>query len=180
MDTVRRIANNTGVLLVSQVVSCLLGFLYIMYTARYLKAEGFGTLSFALALGGIFAVFADFGLTSLTVREVARDKLLASKYLANVNVMKIVLAGITIGLIALVVNLVGYPEKVVRVVYLITSSIILTAFTRTFYSIFQAFEKMWCQALGQTINSVLMLFGAMFAIKSGFTIFGFFLKNALF
>ena len=45
-----------------------------MYTARYLGAEGFGILSFALAFTGIFGVFADLGLRQLTVRAVARDK----------------------------------------------------------------------------------------------------------
>jgi len=37
--------------------------------------------SFALAFTGIFGVFADVGLRQLTVREVARDKSLAGKYL---------------------------------------------------------------------------------------------------
>ena len=56
-----------------------------MYTARYLGAEGFGILSFALAFTGIFGVFTNLGLSTLTVREVARDKSLASKYLGNCN-----------------------------------------------------------------------------------------------
>jgi len=72
-----------------------------MYTARYLGAEGFGILSFALAFTGIFGVFSDLGLSTLTVREVACDKTLASKYLGNIAVMKIILVVITFGLIAL-------------------------------------------------------------------------------
>ena len=80
MNTVQRIAKNTGVLLASQIVSYVLGFFFIMYTARYLGAEGFGTLSFALAFTGIFGVFADLGLSTLTVREVARDKSLVGVF----------------------------------------------------------------------------------------------------
>lgn len=77
MNTIQRIAKHTGVLLVSQIASYILGFFFVMYTARYLGAEGFGILSFALAFTGIFGVFADLGLRQLTVREVARDKTLA-------------------------------------------------------------------------------------------------------
>ena len=84
MNTVQRIAKNTGVLLASQIVSYIFGFFFVMYTARYLGAEGFGVLSFALAFTGIFGVFADLGLRQLTVREVARDKSLAGKYLGNI------------------------------------------------------------------------------------------------
>ncbi len=34
-------------------------------------------ISFALAFTGIFGVFSDLGLSTLTVREVAMDKILA-------------------------------------------------------------------------------------------------------
>jgi len=84
MNTVQRIAKNTGVLLVSQIASYILGFFFVMYTARYLGAGGFGILSFALAFTGIFGVFSDLGLSTLTVREVARDKSLARKYFGNI------------------------------------------------------------------------------------------------
>jgi len=173
MNTARRVAKNTGVLLVSQIISRLLAFFYIMYTARYLGAEGFGILSFALAFTGIFGVFTDLGLGQLTIREVARDKSLASKYLANISAMKIILVSITFGLIVLVINLLGYPKQTIMVVYLIALSIIFTAFTRIFYSIFQAFEKMEYQSLGQILNSVLMLSGVIFAIKQNFNVIGF-------
>ena len=46
----------------------------VMYTARYLGAEGFDVLSFVLAFTGIFGVFSDLGLSTLMVREVARER----------------------------------------------------------------------------------------------------------
>lgn len=173
MNTVRIVAKNTGVLFVSQIVSHILGFFYIMYTARYLGAEGFGILSFALAFAGIFGVFADLGLRNLTVREVAKEKSLAGKYLGNIVVMKIFLGVITIGLIALTINLLGYPLQTINVVYLISLSIIFNAFSGMFYSIFQAYEKMEYQSLGQILSSVLMLTGALFAISKKFDILEF-------
>lgn len=173
MNIVQRIAKNTGVLLVSQVVSYILGFFYVMYAARYLGAAGFGILSFALAFTGIFGVFTDLGLRPLTVREVARNKSLAPKYLANVSAMKIILVSITFGLIALIINLLGYPKQTIKVVYLIALSVIFTAFSGMFYSIFQAFEKMEYQSLGQILNSALMLSGVIFAIRQGFSVVGF-------
>ena len=90
MNTVQRIAKNTGVLLVSQIANYIIGFFFVMYTACYLGAKGFGILSFALAFTGIFGVFSDLGLSTLTVREVARDKSLAVKYLGNIAVMKLI------------------------------------------------------------------------------------------
>ena len=135
MSTVRRIAKNTGVLLISRVTSYAMGFLFIVCTARYLGAEGFGVLSFALAFTVIFGVFADLGLRQLTVREVARNESLARKYLGNVAVMKVILVILTFGLIALTINLLGYPELTIKVVYLIALSVIFNSFNNMFYAI---------------------------------------------
>jgi len=145
----------------------------VMYTARYLGAAGFGILSFALAFTGIFGVFSDLGLSTLTVREVARDKTLASKYLGNITVMKIILVIITFGLIALTINLLGYPEQTIKVVYLVALSVIFGAFSNMFNSIFQAYEKMEYVSVGRILSSALMLAGALFAISYGFDVVGF-------
>jgi O-antigen/teichoic acid export membrane protein len=173
MNTAQRIAKNTIVLLLSDIISKALGFFYTMYTARYLGAEGFGILSFALAFIGIFGVFADLGLSTLTVREVARDKRLASKYLGNIAVMKIILVTATFGLIALTINLLGYPKQTIKVVYLVALSIIFSAFSGMFGSIFQAYEKMEYKSIGQILSSGLLLSGALFAINQGFSVVGF-------
>jgi O-antigen/teichoic acid export membrane protein len=159
--------------MIAQVVSYLLAFFSMMYIARYLSAAGFGILSFALAFTGIFAVFGDLGLGVLTVREVARDKSLALKYVANVSLMKVILAAVTFGLIALTINLMGYPAETIQAVYLLALSVIFSAFTQMFYSIFQAFERMEFQAIGQMLNAALMLGGVILAIKLGFSIIGF-------
>jgi len=170
-------------LLLSDIVSKALGFFYVMYTARYLGAEGFGVLSFALAFTGIFGVFTDLGLQQLTVREVARDKSLAEKYLGNIAVMKLILVTFTFRLITLTINLLGYPEKTIKIVYLVALSVISNAFTQMFYSIFQAFEKMEFVSIGRVLSSSLMLFGALYAITLRFDVIGFalvyFLSNLI-
>ncbi|MFA7204482.1 MAG: oligosaccharide flippase family protein, partial [Candidatus Caldatribacteriota bacterium] len=80
MNTVQRILKNSLFLLLSNIVSKILAFFYIIYIARYLGAEGFGVFSFALAFTSIFGVLVDLGLNSLTVREIARSKSLTGKY----------------------------------------------------------------------------------------------------
>jgi len=173
MNTIQRIAKNSLVLLTSNMISKILDFFYVMYTARYLGAEGFGILSFSLAFTGIFMIFTDLGLHNLTIREVARYKSLAKKYLNNVSVMKAILVVITLVLIAIVINLLGYPKQTVKIIYLISLSIAFKSFTEMFYSIFRAFEKMEYQSLGQILNSILMLVGAFFVISQRYGIIGF-------
>jgi len=173
MNTLQRIAKNVGVKISAKIISKILGFFFIIYVARYLGVEGFGILSFALAFAGIFGVLANFGLGPLAIREVARDKSLARKYLGNIIGIKIILVIIVFGLIALTINILGYPAQTIKVVYLIALFVIFNAFTDIFNSIFQAFEKIEYVSIGMILNSGLLLLSALLAINQGFGIIGF-------
>ncbi|TFH43900.1 MAG: flippase, partial [ANME-2 cluster archaeon] len=173
MNTVRRIAKNTIVLLIAQIVTMALGFFYVMYTARYLGAEGFGVLSFGLAFTGIFSVFTDLGLSQLTVREVARNKTLASKYIGNIMTMKLFLVSITLVLIIFFINVLGYPKNTIYVVYFLSASIILNGFIQSFKSIYQAYEKMEYVSLFNILNTIFLLAGVLIAINQQFNVIAF-------
>jgi O-antigen/teichoic acid export membrane protein len=144
-----------------------------MYTARYLGPERYGIISFALAFTSIFGVFADLGLNTLTVREVARNKILAEKYLGNILLIKSVLSVTTLGIIAVAINMMGHETNAVYVVYLISISIVIATFTGVFNSLFQAFERIEYVAIGSLLSSVFMLLGAVYAINRGFGVLGF-------
>jgi len=173
MFNVQRMAKNTFVLSISQILSYLLAFFYTIAIARYLGADGFGILSFALAFAGIFGILADLGLNTLAVKEIAKDKSLAKKYLGNFIFTKIILSIFTILIIALTLNIFNFPAQTIIVVYLVTFSVIFNAFSGIFNSIFQAYEKMEYQSLGQILYSILMLIGVLLAIIYGFNIIGF-------
>jgi len=167
---IQRILKNLSVLSLARIVSMFFGFLYTVYTARYLGPANYGILAFALALNGIFGVIANFGLDPLTVREVARNKNLAGKYLANGIVLKLLFGCLTFLIVFVVVNLLGYPEITKKVVYLITIFTILGGINNLFYSIYQAFEKMEFISIGQILKSVLLLVFAIVGIKFNFDV----------
>ena len=173
MSAVRKVAKNTTVLLISQIISYILAFFYTIYTARYLGASGFGTISFALALGAILSIFTELGLSTLTVREVSRDKSLANKYIGNTIALKIILSSITLVSMVLVVSLLHYPPQIALIIYFITISFVVGAFTSIFYSIFQAYEKMEYQSIGQIINSIIMFSGILLIINYQLSIVNF-------
>lgn len=173
MGTINRIAKNTALLFASTGLSYILLFFVNMYTARYLGVEGFGNLSLAFAFTGIFVVFVDLGLSTLLVREVARDKSLADKYLGNILVIKLILSFLTFVIIVMFVNLIGYSQEVSYIIYIITVSTIIGSFNAMFYSVFQAYEKMEYQSIGAVLNSFLLFSGILTIIYYGFNIFAF-------
>jgi len=173
MRTAQRIAKNSGVSFLAQVISYILSFFFFMYTARYLGADDFGILSFALALAAILGAFSDLGLRQITTREVARDKSLAKKYLSNVVGMKIILVVIVSAGLVILVSILNYPQKTKYAVYLIGLSIVFTAFLQMFYGLFQAHEKMEFEAIGNILrNSLLLLIAILIiAVKSSVLMF---------
>jgi len=175
MSYTRNVFKNTSIIFLAQIISYILGFFITMYTARYLGTSGFGILSLALAITGIFGIFTDLGLSSLTVRDVARDKSIYDKYVFNITIIKILLAALTFGLIALLVTVVNYSPLVTTVIYLITISVIINAFTGIFNSIFQANEQMKYLSFGLIFNSAIMFIGTMTAVyyQLDITVFAF-------
>lgn len=173
MSKHQRFGKNVISLFVSQLISYSLIFFYTIYLARYLGAEGYGIISFALAFSGIFSIIADLGLNTLIVREVSRNKSLANKYLINVFLIKLVLALISFFLVILVVNVLRYPITTIFVVYFISLSLIITSIYGVFYSIFQSFEKMEYQSFGLILSSIIIFVGVMIGVKIGFGVINF-------
>jgi O-antigen/teichoic acid export membrane protein len=162
-----------GLLLLSQIIAIVFGFFYTIYMARYLGAEGFGLISFAMAFTSIFAVITDFGLNTVTTREVSRNKCLTLKYINNVILIKIILVIITLLLVIITLDIFKYPQSTLYVVYLFMLSTILSSFVQNFNSIFQSFQKMEYQALGVIVNNTILLCGTFVAIKYSFDVVGF-------
>ena len=170
MNTVKRIFKNTSILFIAQIVNYILAFFYTIYLARYLGVSDFGILTFGISFTTIMGVTADLGLSILAVREIARDKSISSSYTGNLIVIKLVLSSITMGLIALFMNLFNYPSQTIQVVYLLGLWIIFTSFTQLFYSVFQAYEKMEYQSIGTILYSVLLFSGVFYGIFNNLSI----------
>jgi len=164
VSAIHRVAKNTAVLLVSQILSFTLGFLYLTYSARYLGPENFGILSFAISFTTIFGIFADLGLSQLTVRDLSRDHILSQKYLGNIIVIKIVSSIIIFLLVFLIINLINQSSTTTIVVYIMAICVLTNSLSQIFYSIFQSYERMEYQAIGTILTSIFLLSMALLAI----------------
>ncbi|NQE54071.1 hypothetical protein C5S29_10810 [ANME-1 cluster archaeon GoMg3.2] len=146
MNTVQRITKNTAALFAAQAVTAVLGLVLSILIARTLGPFEFGKYSFALAFTAIFAIFSDLGYNTLLIREIARDKSQASKYLNNVISMRALLSLVIFALIVITINVLGYPADTKNVVYLFGVYTLLMSFANIFRVTFRAFEKMEYEA----------------------------------
>ncbi|MEK6949924.1 MAG: flippase, partial [Nanoarchaeota archaeon] len=157
MSTIKRIAKNTGIVFIGNNITKIFSFVLTIFLARYLGDKGFGVLSFAIAFTGLFAIVADMGLQRLAIREIARDREKAGKYVGNSLILKFALSIITFALIALIINLMNYPKTSVYAVYIGALILIIESLGGTFQSAFLAFEKMEYSIIPKIIRVIIRL-----------------------
>ncbi|MGH7203971.1 MAG: oligosaccharide flippase family protein, partial [Candidatus Levyibacteriota bacterium] len=141
-STKQTIIKNTFWLMGGEAISKLMIFFVTIWTARYLGVDGYGKFSFAFSFTALFSILIDFGFNTLTVREIAKDKLLAKIYIGNLLSIKILLSIISLFLTFIVIRLMGKPEDIQILVFLFMIYVIIQSFILFFQAISQAFEKM--------------------------------------
>jgi len=157
MNTVRRIANNTAVLLISQAIGKVLHFILAIFVARYLGVALFGKYAFAISFTLLFSVLADMGLNILIVREVSRDRSKASTYLGITLIIKSILALIAFIIIIVIINLMHYPSETITAVYIAAFALAFNTITSTLTTVYQAFERMEYAAIVNVLVAALRL-----------------------
>lgn len=145
---------NTFWLGIAEVVSKAPIFLLGVLVVRYLGAENYGRFSFAFAFAFLFSFLTDLGFSPLTVREVAKNKNLAGKYVGNFLALKLILSLATLIFTLLATQFwAGYSlDK--TLICLVAVFTILISFAGFLQSILQAFEKMEYLALLKIIYSI--------------------------
>jgi O-antigen/teichoic acid export membrane protein len=168
MSEVKKVAKNTSSLFIAQIISSILGVILSIFIARKIGDINFGKYSFAIAFTSFFVIFSDLGYHTLLVREVARNRDQASRYLSNIIVIRILLSIIFFVFIAILINLMGYPTDTKNIVYLIGGSAILTAFATIFNMVFRAFEKMEYDAFLNTFIMIIKVILSIFVLYLGY------------
>jgi len=107
-------------------------------------------------------------LSTVVIREVARDKSEAGKYLGNVAVIKCFLSTLAFALIFVIINLMDYPRDTTMAVYIIGLSLMMGSFSGVFRSIFHAFEQMEYDALLAVIEKIIVVSLGVFVLLSGY------------
>jgi len=168
MSTVKRLAKNTFFLLISRLITSIVGFVLLIYITRYLGEVDFGKYSFAMSFTALFEIFADIGISQLIIRELSRNKELTSEYITNIATIKLLFSVFMLILIVLIINILGYPEDTKYVVYVFGVYTVLISFMKVSMSIFQAFEKMEYIAVVDVIERISALSLTYFIFSKGY------------
>ena len=172
MSSVRAIVRNTVALAAADIISKLAVFGLSIAIARRLGSEAFGTYSFALAFAFFFGLAADFGISKLLIRQIARNRETASQYLGNAVPLKIILTIGAYAIFAIVVWGIGYPPETGAILLIFGASLLGDTIAHTFRAVFFAFERMEYEAIIRALEKIAAFGLSGLAIALGYGIIG--------
>ena len=142
MSTVRRIARNTGIIIVGDIVFKLISLVVTIYLARYLGTAGFGKYNFVFAYLAFFNILTDLGLQQILVREMSRDPSITPKLIGNAYIIRLILTVIAFISSIVVISLMSYPADTTTYIYIASLTLLFISFSDLYRTIFEANLRM--------------------------------------
>jgi O-antigen/teichoic acid export membrane protein len=142
LSTVQRVAKNTGIVIIGDVIFRLISLVVTIYLARYLGTEGFGKYSFVFAYLAFFGVITDLGIQAILVRDISRDPASAPKLFGNTYIIRLILTIFAVTLPMIVINLMSYPADTTTCIYIAAVTLLFISFSEFYDAIFRANLKM--------------------------------------
>jgi len=164
MSTIKETFKNTSWLLISQIITSIFGFVWIVLLARYLGVSDFGTMSFAISFSTIMNIFIDLGISIYTTRDLSRHPDLAQKYIGNGITLRIFLSIIVFIATLIILAIMNSNLLTIAVVLLFLMHIIFLSTGDLLRGVFQAFGKQKYQAIAIILSSTLTLLGTLVLI----------------
>lgn len=162
---ITNIAKNTSYFTFALILQKVISFTYFTLIARALGPEDLGKYYFAISFTTIFSIFIDIGLGSILTREIAKDREHAGNLLRTVMAIKIPLAFLSLLLVGVLINLLGYPELTRDLVYLSAICMILDSFSMSFFATIRGFHSLGYESISSVLFQGVVLLSGLVVLK---------------
>ncbi|MHB1407172.1 MAG: flippase [Desulfitobacteriaceae bacterium] len=164
LSTGKRIIKNFFSLTTANLLGQFMSLITVPYLARTLGADGFGKIAFAQGIIVYFGIITDFGLRTIGVREVAKNKDEIKRYVSNILGLRFALAITSFILVLAFLVFINKPADYKTLIFLYG----LTLFTQVFLLdwAFEGTEQMELVGIAQVIRAAIYLLLVFLVVKS--------------
>ena len=163
-----RVIGSTLWLLLQRVGGRLLTFILMVYLARYLGSFQFGKFTFATSFALLFITLSDLGITTLTIREIARNKAMGPEYVGSSATLKVGLSILVFLIIAISLSILGVSSDTKIAACLIGACIIFRNMGGFFGAVFQAYEEMKYVTISDITQKIFLLIVCLLLLHEGY------------
>ena len=146
---------NTFWLFVGETVNRLFKFVLILYAARILGVAGWGTLSYAFGVVGLFLMLSDLGLNVLIIREIAKKSEQKFQYLSTAFFIRLTLLIVSVCLALITVPYISNIPDLRNILFVVALLFAFDSIRELLISLLRALEEMEKEALIKIINGLL-------------------------
>ncbi|RLD10398.1 MAG: hypothetical protein DRI44_06175 [Chlamydiae bacterium] len=160
-----KVIRNTIAMFSGQSGAQVIAMLFTVFLGKMLPDKAFGQIRFAITFVVIFMAFAEYGLQSLLIREIARDKEKAASLFWNSVILKTIFSVIAmfIGWMVLDHFFADFPEKRI-LVYLVSGSLIFNTWYFSISSVFIGYQENHIETLLFFIGKVIYVAGGVLVV----------------
>lgn len=169
MSTARKILSNTGIQILGKAIITVIALVFITKPLTGLGDTYYGEYAFVYRFLGFFAIFADFGLFTIAVREMAEYRDQQAKIIGNIfSIRTLLVVGVMI-IAGLAGMLAGYLDPkftptIQMGIWLAGASVVFTMMATTLTSVFQVHYKMFWPTVATVVAKAVMAIITIWAL----------------
>ena len=154
VNKVRTVFANMSWLMVSQIVTSILAFIWTILITRYLGPSEYGIYGSAVSFAGLVTVILDLGIASYIVRAISTDFDSEEYYLRNAFSLTIFLAIVYLCVILIFLRLLGWNNYMTFICLLFAFENIIGRFSAIFTISYQIHEELKYNAIASIITTI--------------------------
>ncbi len=172
MSGLRAVAHGTLRLLAGLVAARVFDFALYLLLARSFGVEHFGSYTYALSFALLFSVLADFGVTTVLTRELARAPRSTRTLLADALRLKLGLSVATVVGVLVTALVSGSPPATLALIAVFTVGMLLRSAALAFDGLLRAANRNGAVGIGVLCSSVTGLATAVALVLGGLGVTG--------
>ncbi|MBI4142388.1 flippase [Candidatus Uhrbacteria bacterium] len=170
--TAQRVARNTLWFTMGSILQKGISFVYFTVVAMAFGVTGTGRYFFALTFTALFAMVADWGISAMLTREIAKDRAVGERLIVPAFLMKGGFALATGVLITVLARAFGYPAETRMMVALATVVLLLDSIHLGCYGILRGLQRVHYEASGLVIGQAVLTIvgGSILFLRGGLSL----------
>lgn len=144
----QQVAKNALYLTIASVGQKIIAFVYFLYVARVMHPDLTGQYFLALSITTMYSVVAEFGITSVTTREIAKDPTQARLLIPHALALKLPLMFLAVVAAVLTGRLLGYDTSVQDLILIASVVLVIDTLQVFFYGVLRGFQVLQYESVG--------------------------------
>ena len=161
MNLTQQIAKNTGLQIMSKILSTILGLVAIAFVARILGAEQFGWYTTSSSFVQFIGILADFGFMLITSQMLAENNFPQIKLLNTLFTWRLIVAIVLFGLAGILIWFFPYITEIKIATVIISFSFFFITINQVLTGYFQYKLKMIIPAIGEILGRLFLVAGVI-------------------